>query len=364
VRFLLVAALTLALALAGAEPARAQSFPHWLSGFDLPGAAPQTPHPAVARVIVPVKDGYSFGSGSLVSITDRYALVITNWHVVDGAVREPTVVFPGGFRSAARIVKIDHDWDLAALSIWKPPVAPVRLSTQAPRPGDLLTIAGYGSGSYRAASGRCTQYVAPGVNFPYEMVELAAKARQGDSGGPIFNAQGELAGVLFGEGGGRTSGSYCGRVQRFLASIVPGAPTSTPETQPGLQELTDASRGVPLARMTGLPAATSPSAVMPNNSLRPAFDDFHSPLAAPIASDVATPLESNSSQTGVAGDEAWRSGNRFRDEPPAAAPEQSLPASDWSAWIGTTAFEQLKAALAVVGLVAMLLHGLRWLRTG
>ena len=72
-------------------------------------------------------------------------------------------------------------------------------------------------------SGRCTQYLAPGVDFPHEMVELAAEARQGDSGGPIFNQRGELAGVLFGSGPGYTSGSYGGRVLKFLATVVPGS---------------------------------------------------------------------------------------------------------------------------------------------
>src|SRR6185436_15658743 len=76
----------------------------------------------------------------------------------------------------------------------------------------------------RAASGRCTQYVAPGTSFPFEMVEVAVSARQGDSGGPIFNEKGELAGVLFGEGHGRTSGSYCGRVRWFLTSVVRDLP--------------------------------------------------------------------------------------------------------------------------------------------
>ena len=43
-------------------------------------------------------------------------------------------------------------------------------------------------------------------------------AREGDSGGPIFNERGELAGVLFGSGGGATAGSYAGRVREFLKS--------------------------------------------------------------------------------------------------------------------------------------------------
>jgi hypothetical protein len=54
-----------------------------------------------------------------------------------------------------------------------------------------------------------------------EMVELDVEARQGDSGGPIFNQQGELAGVLFGAGHGTTLGSYAPRVSNFLATLAP-----------------------------------------------------------------------------------------------------------------------------------------------
>ncbi len=73
---------------------------------------------------------------------------------------------------------------------------------------------------------RCTQYVAPAMNQPYEMVEVGTAARQGDSGGPIFNSRGELAGVLFGAGYGTTSGSYSGRVRGFLESVLPAGNAS------------------------------------------------------------------------------------------------------------------------------------------
>ena len=53
------------------------------------------------------------------------------------------------------------------------------------------------------------------------MVELDVEARQGDSGGPIFNQRGELAGVLFGAGQGTTIGSFAPRVESFLASLAP-----------------------------------------------------------------------------------------------------------------------------------------------
>lgn len=204
---------------AEAPPTAALGWP-W-SRASAPLAVSNTPHPAVARITVIERDGIAFGSGTLVDIEADQGLVITNWHVVRDAAGEITVQFPDGFRSQAKVLKADRDWDLAALTIWKPPVAPARLAPVAPQPGEALTIAGYGSGNFRAATARCTQYVSPGKNLPFEMVEVGTEARQGDSGGPILNQRGEVAGVLFGAGGGTTSGSYVGRVRTFLAAVSP-----------------------------------------------------------------------------------------------------------------------------------------------
>ena len=180
----------------------------------------QTPHPAVVRIIVDDGNGTSYGSGTLIARSEKVSMVITNWHVIRDAKGEITVAFPDGFRSSARVAKKDRNWDLAALVIWTPKVDAVPIAARAARPGDPLAIAGYGSGQYRMTAGKCTQYVAPGLNFPYEMLELSVEARQGDSGGPIFNEQGELSGVLFGAGRGTTSGSYSGRVQQFLDPLL------------------------------------------------------------------------------------------------------------------------------------------------
>src|SRR5258708_718101 len=225
-------------------------------------AAPaMRPHPAVVRVIVPERGSTSYGSGTLVDVNGEFGLVVTNWHVVCEAAGPPTVVFPDSFRSAAQVVKVDRDWDLAALAIWKPSVAAVPLAQRAPRPGESLSIAGYGGGPYRQVAGTCTQYVAPGRSYPMEMVELAASARQGDSGGPIFNSQGELAGVLFGEGQGRTAGSYCGRVRLFLTSVLPdpatlaAAPTANLAAHPesGRQESATSEANTAYSGVTASP---------------------------------------------------------------------------------------------------------------
>jgi hypothetical protein len=203
--------LALAMLVSAGAPARAQLFR---------ADSPQTPHPAVVRVIAAEPGGASLGSGTLVDANDDHGLVITNWHVVRDAPGSVIVVFPDGFQSMGRVLRMDSNWDLAAILINKPQASPVRVAREAPRIGEPLTIAGYGSGSYRSVAGACTQYLAPSLEHPYELVELAASARQGDSGGPILNSRGELAGVLFGEGGGRTTGAYCGRVHSFLTLAV------------------------------------------------------------------------------------------------------------------------------------------------
>jgi len=196
-------------------------------GFPWP-KYPQEPHPAVVRVTARDRAGYSLGSGTLVAADDRRGLVLTNWHVVRNPVGPIQISFPNGFRSPALVVATDRTWDLALLAISSPGVAPVPLARRPPRPGEWLVIAGYGSGVYRAARGRCTQYVAPGLGQPYEMIEVGTYARQGDSGGPIFNERGELAGVLFGSGWGRTVGSHCQRIRLFLAATDQRWPAGLP----------------------------------------------------------------------------------------------------------------------------------------
>ncbi|MBN1854617.1 MAG: trypsin-like peptidase domain-containing protein [Pirellulales bacterium] len=213
----------------------------YASGSEKFSSLGSTPHPAVARIIVPEGNSVSYGSGTLIDVRDQYGLVVTNWHVVRDAADLVEVVFPCGFRSHARPLKLDADWDLAALVIWRPPIQPVPIAQRAPQAGDELTICGYGQGTYRQATGRCTQYLAPRIDFPREMVELNVQARQGDSGGPIFNAQGELAGVLFGVSQGTTLGSFGGRVESFLTSLAPdiGDPQKRLATAPrvDLQEI-------------------------------------------------------------------------------------------------------------------------------
>jgi len=281
----------------------------------------------------------SYGSGTLVGANATHGLVVTNWHVVRDAAGPIMVVFPDGFRSAASVMRVERDWDLAALSVWRPNVAPVRLATAAPRPGEVLTIAGYGPGWFRAVSGRCTQYVSPGSNMPFEMVELAADARNGDSGGPILNRHGVLAGVLFGAASGHTTGSYCGRVRWFLAPLqaefkrtqpVPFGPSAA-------EMIADGRRADPQ------PARTHerPSGHATITAIRARPVETPASVPAPVPEITELPSSSMPEAARVATDPIA--------QPPAAVVEPTLP----------TRAEQVKTILAALGILAVLFHGVR-----
>lgn len=292
------------------------------------------PHPAVVRVIVPERGATSYGSGTLVDVQGEHGLVVTNWHVVSDAVSPPTVLFADGFRSLAQVVKADRDWDLAALVIWRPSVEPVPVATEPPRPGELLAIAGYGQGPYRLASGRCTNYLAPNTRLPREMVELAAAARQGDSGGPIFNRRGELAGVLWGEGSGYTMGSYCGRVRRFLSTVVPhGDPPTDAQPLVAVPPRAVVRRGAPGALVS---AASQVAASDTGHAWQHAAGTTLS-RRPESAVDVRSP----DAMSGVS----------------ASAGDAQL--FDWRALAGRTRAEQGKTLLAVIGAIALVLRARR-----
>jgi hypothetical protein len=323
----------------GSQPSWADNF---FSAFTGP---PQKPHPAVVRIIVPNRDGFSLGSGALVAKTEKHGLVITNWHVVREASGPIVVAFPDGFRSGASVLRTDDNWDLAALAVWRPNVEPIPMANQAPRPGESLTIAGYGPGSYRTITGRCTQYVSPGDNQPFEMVELSAGARNGDSGGPILNQRGEMAGVLFGAAGGHTTGSYCGRVRWFLEPVVNDFRRVQPNSIQLAQQSPDPGSMNPGARQGPPYSAASGVGVAGNASGR--YGPPTAAISAHPTPGIATgwvPTTPRGTPQGGAG----AAGPLAGQTPPAttSSPTEGSP------------LDSLRNFLAIIGVAAILLHGI------
>ena len=316
------------------------------------------------------------GTGALVAVDQAHGLVVTNWHVVRDAdiVRDATgpitVVFPDGFRSGAWLLKTDHDWDLAALAIQRPHAQPLPLATEPPRPGEPLSITGYGpDGTYRTVTGRCVKYYSPGGNLPHELLEVDVEARRGDSGGPICNSRGEIAGVLFGAGGnlwtgGYTMGSYCGRVRLFLAASyvdfqrLPGNTTliaQAPAPQPASTAIV--TLPPPPAENYSSTVTTSPRQVSPEtpvfsaegtasgSPLRPVATT--GPFGAPPAADGKVAVNRPSSPAFVPSP----SNSPVAQVSPTATASQAEPLPSRT--------DQIKTILAVIGILAILFHGLR-----
>lgn len=177
------------------------------------------PRESVARITVANEQYTAFGSGVLVSASGTTAVVLTNWHVVRPPRKSISVRWPDGSTSLGSVVAADSVWDLAAVQVSRPAAKPVRIARKAPKRGERLTIAGYGAAPYLEQAGPTLGYMSPSGRHGHELVELQAAARQGDSGGPIFNEDGELAGVLFGTYSGRTVGPCCTRVATFLDDV-------------------------------------------------------------------------------------------------------------------------------------------------
>ena len=345
--------------------------------------------PAVVRVISPERDGASLGSGTLVDVSAKHGLILTNWHVVKDAAGNVIVSFPDGFQSPGYVLKMDRDWDLAAVAIWRPHVAPVPIATSRRGPATCSRLPAMAPGNFRRRADRCTQYLSPGPGLPFEMVEVHAAARHGDSGGPILNTRGELAGVLFGEGGGETSGSYCGRVQVFLQSLGGiGSPTlpqnslaSVPARQPSAIATAPLNIAPPPLMNPLVPIARVDSA-RPGEEIAHRFeflaDDCDRASRLPPIASISEypstgaaeirprlPQPSNESSTGAAGsapagDSVGAAAPGTATEnlvAPGAAPSDHLT---WEDIAGHTWGDQIKTILAGAGVLLLVLQVIRW----
>ena len=191
------------------------------------------PHAAVVRVVNAVAGGSRcYGSGTLVHKDDKRGIVLTCAHLFRREVGDVAVTFPDGRRLGAGVLAVDRAWDLAALKIASPSATPVTIAADHPQPGEQLQSCGYGSdGRYWCNRGRALGYARTAATTTYETLRLSGYARDGDSGGPVFNQRGELVAVLWGTDGRTVEGTFCGRIRKFLAHIF--SLGRLPRQQPG-----------------------------------------------------------------------------------------------------------------------------------
>jgi len=178
----------------GAAVARTGNTGGWPSYAALFDAAA----PAVVNVTVDGPEA-RVGSGFAVSADE----VVTARHLVVDA-DDLTVLDVQGRRLPAQVVGTDARTDLALLRVGGASLTPARLGTSAGlRVGDAVVAIGnpYGLGHSLAAGvvGHVGRRLASGDDGPrVDFVQLSIPLNPGNSGGPVFDARGEVVGVLSG----------------------------------------------------------------------------------------------------------------------------------------------------------------------
>ncbi len=180
----------------------------------------------VCRVYNRLPDGsINIGSGTLVDATadGSQGLVLSCAHLFTEGVGQVMVEFLDGRTHGVRVDAVDRAADLSALSIAHPRESPAAVSFELASSA-LLTACGFGpSGEYRCIAGS----VVGAAEGPGQVsVQMAGAVRSGDSGGGVFDEQGRLVAVIWGEASGVTYASCGVPLARFVEGVLGGRQTA------------------------------------------------------------------------------------------------------------------------------------------
>ncbi|WP_049822401.1 MarP family serine protease [Arthrobacter sp. H41] len=199
----------------------------------VPDESVDTPELAAASASVVRIAGTAFqcgqnqtGSGFVVAP----GRVITNAHVVAG-VDEPVIEVPGAGALPGRIVLFDPRLDIAVIAVDGLDRAPLPLGEELAN-GTTAAFAGYPAGGPYSIQPASIQSLSPvlvqniyGTDpSPLQVYSLAANVQQGNSGGPLLDLQGRVAGVVFAKSTANAPVGYALSLEE-LRPIAEQAPT-------------------------------------------------------------------------------------------------------------------------------------------
>jgi S1-C subfamily serine protease len=160
------------------------------------GQAETPPQDGIARALaytVTIEGQGLYGSGVLVDAAA--GLVLTNWHVVS-EMREPRCTFLDGETVLAKVLDSDRALDLALLKV--PPqkrLQPAWGEAARLRPGDEVFAVGCPRHLAFTVTRGIVSFVGRLVDgLRYLQTDLPIN--DGNSGGPVVNARGELVGIV------------------------------------------------------------------------------------------------------------------------------------------------------------------------
>ena len=185
---------------------------------------PAAPLPTVVRILVEAGSIQNYGTGTWIQLnTDRNAVLTCAHLFVSGRSERITVYFPNLPPLPVQIQAINREWDAALLvadagasSLSALPQA-VPLAQIPPNQGDYLRFCGYGpNGSFLWNVGTLRGYCRLPRTAGCCTMVVTGTARMGDSGGPIFTLDGQLAGVLWGTDKRSVYGTWAGKIRQIF----------------------------------------------------------------------------------------------------------------------------------------------------
>lgn len=142
------------------------------------------------------------GSGFVI---DEDGYILTNYHVVETAYEgdyDVSVVMYDGTEYSAEIVGFDEDTDLAVLKIDASGLTPAELGdSETLTVGQVVYTVGnpLGELSYTMTSGIVSardRAITTEANVTVNMFQIDAAVNEGNSGGPVYNSQGQVIGIV------------------------------------------------------------------------------------------------------------------------------------------------------------------------
>ncbi|MDM0110225.1 serine protease [Variovorax sp. J22R24] len=141
--------------------------------------------------------GTRIGSGSGFSI-DRRGTIVTNFHVIEKC--SALSVVTGRSEAPATVLAADRELDLAALRTTpSPTAAPAIRSARSDKLGESIVVAGYPLGGILGSGLNVTTgsvSALSGVRNTTRFLQFTAPVHLGNSGGPLLDESGNVAGVV------------------------------------------------------------------------------------------------------------------------------------------------------------------------
>lgn len=160
------------------------------------------------QAIVQVSAGEGTGTGVIIGIDSDKPIkdghegyCLTAWHVIQDDIKDGKIKvhFRNGRRAkGCRVMEYDTERDIAILWVWVPnDIKPAKLASKPISGGDDLEFAGLGGGSDLRS---CLRHFTAKASPPSGMERIFADVPllPGDSGGPVFNQNHEVVGIISG----------------------------------------------------------------------------------------------------------------------------------------------------------------------